>query len=387
MRKTGKKLSEKELDILPERNEDLKKVLRHCFYLARRNKLKTADEHGFEIFREEDLQILTDDIIERRYEPGRSKAFITHNPVIREIFAAQFRDRIVHHLLFSMNGPWWDNRFIPESFSCRKGKGTDYGIRTMQKQMRRATENGMKKAYIIKMDISGYFMSLSREKLFEQILWGLDRQFSDRKQNRVSKWQYELCRYLWAEIIFDDPVDEVRMAGSKKSWSPLPKNKSLFYQLPGVGIVIGNLTSQLLSNIFLDQLDRYVKYDLGFKYYGRYVDDFYIIVPEDEFKYASFASSTLIPEFLDCIGLKMNSKKKYIQTVDKGVPFLGKFVHMHYAVFGKRIMDHFYRAVSKFSMDFTSEETIISFLGAGKHYATKKQIRKVFKSVGWDYNS
>ena len=80
----------------------------------------------------------------------------------------------------------------------------------------------------------------------------------------------------------DDPCRDVRRKGWPQDWRNVPDAKSLFKQPAGVGIVIGNLTSQLLSNIYLDQLDRFVTQTLGWKAYGRYVDDFYIVVAEED---------------------------------------------------------------------------------------------------------
>lgn len=369
----------------PRNNKELLDALWLCYDQARKNKRGTADEHKFELNEADNIYRLYLDIIGRSYKVRRSKAFITHNPVIREIFAAQFRDRIVHHLLFEMTGEWWIKRFIPDSYSCIKHRGTDYGIERMRKFMNQATDGGAKEAYIIQLDIRGYFMSLPREKLFEQILWGLNRQYPNRSYDKIEKWQYELYRYLWSEVIFDDPVEGVRMAGSKKQWEPLPKNKSLFHREPGVGIVIGNLTSQLLSNIYLDQLDRFMKYDMGFKWYGRYVDDFFVIVQKDELEYALLVIDAILPELLDCLGLELHTGKTKIQPVRNGAKFLGKFIHTDYIQLGKRTKDRFYRATIKRSMDLVGDETIISYLGLGKHYKAEKMTKKIFETVGWDY--
>lgn len=97
---------------------------------------------------------------------------------------------------------------------------------------------------------------------------------------------YELCEYLWKEVIFDNPCLGVRIAGKKSNWDCLPYDKSLFHQPPGQGIVIGNLTSQLLSNIMLNDFGWYVKKKLGFAFYGRYVDDFFVVVGEVEYERA-----------------------------------------------------------------------------------------------------
>lgn len=379
MRKVKNRRSKNQLKYWPECDGDLLFALYEAYLMARRAKRRTDDENKFEMFLMENLIQLRDDIIYRRYHPSRGKAFITHNPVIREIFAAPFRDRIVHHLLYAMVGFWWDERYIFDSYSCRDKKGTLLGVQRMQKFMEKASQAGSREAYIIKADISGYFMSLNRERLFTKILYGLDRQFPK------GGWDYELCRYLWAEIIFDDPVDGVRMAGGKKEWAPLPKNKSLFNQPAGIGIVIGNLTSQSLSNTYLDSLDQYMKQVLKFKYYGRYVDDFYAIVAKEELPKALKQFKREVPEFLASLGLKMHPDKFYVQPIERGVPYLGRIVHRTYITTGKRTRGKYYQAAHAVASGQKDVESLVSYLGMTKHLSAEKLNQKIFDSVGWDY--
>ena len=177
MRKVRNRWSKNQLKYWPENNDDLLYALYESYQMAKRAKLRTEDENKFEMFAMENLMQLRDDIINRRYHPSRGKAFITHNPVIREIFAAPFRDRIVHHLLYAMNGLWWNEHYIYDSYSCRDKKGTLLGVQRMQEFMEKCSQAGSREAYVIKADISGYFMSLDRERLFKEVLWGLNTQF------------------------------------------------------------------------------------------------------------------------------------------------------------------------------------------------------------------
>ncbi|MBQ9180754.1 reverse transcriptase [Candidatus Saccharibacteria bacterium] len=364
------------LEKIPARDSDLMEAMYYCFLLARAGKTATDDEHTFEIFWYENLEQLEHDIIYRVYKPGRSKAFITHNPVTREIFAAPFRDRIVHHLLYGIVAPWWDKHFIYDSYSCRYGKGTDFGIQRLQKAMRRASQNGTRSAYVLKGDLSGYFMSLKRDILYEKVMWGLERQFPGHG------YAYELCAYLWKEIIYDDPIKGVRLAGKKSDWDSLPANKSLFNQPPGQGIVIGNLTSQLLSNIMLNEFDWWMKTKMGFKYYGRYVDDFYMVVPENEYGYALAAMAEAIPEYLSEMGLTLHPKKLYAQEVRKGCPFLGKMVHLNCLLPGKRFKKNTEAALLKFVETGEGYDTVASYLGMSKNMNAKKYMNGLIEKYG-----
>ena len=364
---------------LPKNNEELREALFESFIMARRGKTNTDDEFKFEAFWFENLEQLAEDIVAERYKPSRSKAFITHDPVIREIFAAPFRDRIIHHLLYAIVAPWWDERFINNSFSCRNGKGTDYGVFQLQTAMRKASRNGTRRAIVIKGDLSGYFMSLKRSMLFEKIEWGLNRQFPKRG------WLYQLCWFLWREVIFDDPVKGVRRVGRRKDWEKLPKNKSLFCQPPGYGIVIGNLTSQLLSNIMLNEFDWWMRQEVGFKYYGRYVDDFYVVVPEEDYGYAMAIMQEVAPAYLNDMHLKLHPNKRYVQEVKHGCPFLGKIVHLDCLLPGKRVRRNVKKAFREFVAKGTGEEGIISYVGMMKYVDGKKFMASVIEGCGGRY--
>ncbi|MBR3232720.1 RNA-directed DNA polymerase [Candidatus Saccharibacteria bacterium] len=350
-----------------------------AFYAARKAKRSTNDEQKFEMRMTENLLQLRDDILHRSYVPGYGIAFIIHDPVMREIFAAPFRDRVIHHFLYNQVVEWWDRRLIDDCYSCRVGKGTLYGVRRMAHHIKSVSDNYTKPAYAIKMDVQGYFMSLPRKGLFERVCWGLDRQFPNKGP------KYDIIKYLWKQVIFDDPIWGVQRRGNTKEWDILPKSKSLFAQPPGKGIVIGNLSSQLLSNVFLDQLDRFVKFDLKYKHYGRYVDDFYVIVTEEEFAKAK-KDVSLIALFLTSIGLTLHPRKTHIQEVHKGVPFLGVVVYPGRIVPGKRVIGNYQRAILNVQSGTKDLDTLVSYMGMMKHINGYKTQKRIFGKAGLDYN-
>ena len=369
------KLDRNLLNRLPENNADLENALYECFLMARRGKTRTVDEWNLDVFWAENIRQLAQDIIKRRWKPSSSKAFISHSPVDREIFAAQFRDRMVHHLLYAVVAPWWNKRFIYDSYSCIRNRGTDFGVNRMQKFMRQVSRNGTRKAYVLKGDLSGYFMSLKRKTLYRKVMWGL------RKQFPKGGWLFELCRYLWREVIYDDPCLEARIVGKLNDWECLPSNKSLFCQPRGQGIVIGNLTSQLLSNIMLNEFDWWMKKKMGFCYYGRYVDDFFIIVTKEELDFAKSAMLHEVPEKLRTMGLKMHPKKLYIQEVSHGCPFVGKMVRPFVLTPGKRYLRNMRKAFRDYVEGRASYETMQSYVGMGKHMAGYTEMKKVVSKL------
>ena len=347
---------------------------------ARRGgKRGTFDEHKFEVNEFENLVNLRDSLIDKSYRPSRGTAHIIHNPVLREIFAASFRDRIVHHWMYDIVYDWWDRRLIYDAYSCREGKGTKFGIDRLAAHIQSVSENYSRETWVIKMDIQGYFMSLPREKLYRRAMWGLNRQF----EGNYGK-EYEIMRFCWEQTIFDDPCRGVKKKGWPENWRDLPDSKSLFKQPPGVGIVIGNLTSQLLSNIYLDQLDRYVVYDLGWKHYGRYVDDFYIVVTKDDL-HEAIADVERIREYLKRLGLTLHPHKLSVQPADRGVAFLGGVVYPGRTFPGQRIVRNARVAFSETAEGVRDVESVVSYLGHMKYFSSRKIIADLFEEAGWDY--
>ncbi len=357
----------------------LRKALYQAYVEARIGKRGTEDEIRFETNLFDNIDRLAETIIMRTYKPGRGIAFIVREPVIREIFAATFKDRVIHHLLYDLSYDWWDKRFIGASFSCRVGKGTELGWRWLRNDMIKCSKMGTVPSTVYKFDLSGYFMSLNRKLLLERIEWGLKRQFADAPNI------YRLTRYLWKRVIFDNPTDGVTIRGTKHDWRNLPKTKSLFFQPPGTGIVIGNLTSQLLSNIYLDQLDRFVKIELGYKYYGRYVDDFYIIIP-NTLRAQLTKDRRRIDAYLLSLGLKLHPKKCYAQPVEHGVEFLGSKVFLQHVQPGARVRHNFHRAVYNTANGLRPNfDGITSYTGLMAKMQADKEIAQTFASVGWEY--
>ena len=373
--------SEESLEWLKDKDSLLLYELFVAYLLARAGgKRNTLDEHSFEVNEFENLIRLRDAIMNRDYRPSRGTVHIVFNPVIREIFAAPFVDRIVHHWIYQCIYDWWDRRFIYDSYSCREGKGTTFGIERASKHLQSVSKGYKGSTFVIKMDVQGYFMSIPRRELLAQALRGLDRQFVDNYD-----WRYETLRFLLREIIMDNPCKSVKRIGWPTDWRNLPASKSLFEQPPGVGIVIGNLTSQLLSNIYLDQLDRFVKYDLGYKHYGRYVDDFFLVVSEAELSQA-LADVERIKMFLRGLGLRLHPNKFSVQPIERGVEFLGAVVYPGRVYPGKRLKRNARRAFSEVVEGVRDVETVVSYLGHMKYMKSNKILANLFDKAGWNYN-
>lgn len=173
-------------------------------------------------------------------------------------------------------------------------------------------------------------------------------------------------------ILFNDPLKDVEYNCPRSAWRGLPSTKSLFGQPKGRGIAIGNLTSQLVSNIYLDQLDRCVTYELGLEHYGRYVDDFYIVSQD---KAALVAALHHIGVYLKTtLALTLHPHKRYLQHYNKCVDFLGAVIYPFRIHPGRRLKRNLLHALSK---DDCSMEANASYRGLVKHYRHKKLLQSI----------
>ena len=140
-----------------------------AYYSCRKNKRNTTNALSFEIDYESKLIQLCNEINNGNYQIGKSIAFIVNKPVKREIFAADFRDRIVHHLLINKLNPLFEQEFINDSYGCRVNKGTHFGIKRVDQFIRKCSQNYIKDCYVLKLDIQGFFMHINKDILWEKL--------------------------------------------------------------------------------------------------------------------------------------------------------------------------------------------------------------------------
>jgi RNA-directed DNA polymerase len=155
------------------------------------------------------------------YRPSRSIAFIINKPVKREIFAADFRDRVVHHLIAHRLVPLLEEKFIDDSYSTRKGKGTLYGIERVEEHIRLCSENYTRDCYILKIDIRSFFMKISKRRLYDLT--------EELLHERYGGNDLAILLYLLRETIFNRPEKNCIRKTPPQSWRGLPKDKSLFH--------------------------------------------------------------------------------------------------------------------------------------------------------------
>ena len=310
--------------------EQLLADLHQAYRDARRHKGKKPYVRRFELRLEQNLSELCDELWERRYKARPSECFLISDPKKREVFAADFRDRIVHHLYYNYTHELFERTFIRDSYSCIKGRGTHDGINRLEQHIRRESLNWTLPCWVLKMDIRGYFMHINRERLLPITLGLLDRMASHCIVNGKT-WgeclDMDFLQYLTREVVLLDPTENCRIKGHLSDWDFLPHDKSLFFSPMGCGLPIGNLTSQLFSNVYLGRLDDYRKRTLRCRHYGRYVDDFYVVSGSREWL------RSIIPQvrrFLDEeLDLMLHEGKVRISSVSQGVEFLGAYLKPH----------------------------------------------------------
>lgn len=273
------------------------------------------------------------------YTIGESKAFCVTKPVLREVFCAKFRDRIVHHLLALKFGDMLDGELTDRAYACRKGKGTDYGIDDVKAQIERVTDGYRREAWVLKCDLQGFFMSIDRMLLYRL----LERTIRKKYDGDDIEWWL----WLWKLVVLHDPTKDCIKVGDLGLWSRLPKNKSLFTCGEGKGLPIGNLPSQLLANLLLADFDREMINRLGSSGgYGRYVDDFVAIHPDRCLLHTILQWAR---EYLNTeLELTLHPRKVSLQRASSGVRFTGVMIRPYRTLPSSRTTEHLFSVIDEF---------------------------------------
>ena len=316
----------------------------HEAYLdCRRRKRGTSNALRFEMNQAEYLLDLEEELNSGSYRPSRSVCFVNLRPKPREIFAADFRDRVVHHLFVREIELHWERVFIHDSYACRPGKGTHAAVDRLEEFVRSVTRGGRQRAWYLQFDVHNFFMSIDRWILFEFIDGALRRQHGIPKGKLPlfcpDFQRYRAMRELAQTLIFHDPTDNYVRKSPTAAWEHIADHKSLFNCPDHKGLAIGNLTSQFYGNVYLNPLDQFVKHDLKARHYVRYVDDA-ILVHEDRQVLADWKDA--IEGFLaEKLLLRLNEGATRLKSVSCGINFLGYIVHPDHRLTRRRVAGNF----------------------------------------------
>lgn len=305
----------------------------------KKGKVKKKDVSSFELRLEDNIFTLHEDLISGSFNHAAYQEFYVSDPKRRHIHKAVVRDRVVHQALYRILYPLFDKHFIYDSYSSRKNRGTHIGVERAFKACRKASKNWKKKVYVLKCDIRKFFDSIDHSvlrALIEKRVWCADTM--------------HLVDLLFAS----------------------------FEKEKGKGLPLGNVTSQLFSNIYLNELDQFVKHQLKMKYYFRYCDDFIII---SESRDTLLEIIRKIKIFLqENLKLDLHPHKVEIRSVRQGIDFLGYVILPHLVVLRTRTKR---RIIRKIKMIYTnvqegviSKETfhgvLTSYLGVVSHARVKE---------------
>lgn len=298
------------------------RALHDAYRTCRKGKRDTAQAAEFEANVEKELCALEEELRNRTWKPSPSTAFVVTKPKIREIFAAPFRDRVVHHLLYSNLVPVWEPKFIHDSYVCRIGKGTHRAsVERLPQFLRSVTQNGRKEAHCFQGDILSFFTSMSHDVLYKLI------------EKHIA---HPDLLWLARSLIFHDATKDHIKHGQMNLFDDVPQGKSLFHVPRGQGLPIGNITSQFFANVYMNELDQFVKHELKGRQYIRYVDDFLLLHRSKE-QLNEWRGE--IDRFLrERLELRLHPRKQNIFPVRHGIDFLGYVVWHDHILVRKRVV-------------------------------------------------
>jgi retron-type reverse transcriptase len=320
------------------------------FKSDKRNKPDVAE---FELNLEQNIFDLYRDLKKEIYKHGPYRGFWIHDPKLRRIHKATVRDRVLHHAVFYILNRIFEPTFINDSYSCRIGKGTHKGMEKVADMIRAVSKNHTHPCYALKCDVRKFFDSVDHDTLLEI----LGQKIKDEK----------VCNLLY-EII--------------ESFEASRPN--LFERR---GVPIGNLTSQVFANIYMNEFDQFMKHDLKVKNYARYTDDF-VIVSDDKVYLEGLLEP--IREFLKSrLHLDLHPKKITLKKHIQGIDFLGYVILPHHIKLRtktkRKIPKKIHQRVSLYKNGQINEvamkSSLASYLGVLSHadtYEMTESVRNMF---------
>jgi len=293
-----------------------------------KGKRKRKDVAEFSLCFMDNILELHSDLINKTYKHGLYHAFKINDPKPRDIHKATVRDRIVHHAIYRSLYSYFDKKFIFDSYSCRNKKGTHKALNRFRDLARKVSKNNTKTAWVLKGDIRKFFANIDHQVLKDI-----------------------LCKYIGDENILWLLENIV---------ASFPK-----------GLPLGNVTSQLFINVYMNAFDQFVKRQLKVRFYIRYCDDFVVLHANKSYL------ENLIPKmskFLsDELKLSLHPDKVFIKRLSQGIDFLGWVHFCHYRVLRTATKRRMLRKLK----ENQSKETLASYLGMLKHGNTHKLIKRI----------
>ena len=293
----------------------------------KKGKTSKPDVQEFEFNLENNLFQIHKELKSKKYEHGKYTSFYVKDPKLRHIHKATVKDRIIHHAIFRVLYPISDKGFIYDSYSCRIGKGAHIAVNRLEDFIRKLSKNNRKTVYVLKCDVKKFFDSVDKTILLTII------------KNKIGD---EDAIWLVSKIL------------------------DSFSKSPDKGLPLGNVTSQLFANIYLNELDQFIKHILKAKYYLRYCDDFVILGYEPDYLLELvYKVDSFLEEHLK---LNLHQNKIILRKHQQGIDFLGYVVLPHHRVIRtktrKRAVRKIIETRNKFDAGLITEDSFKQSLGS-----------------------
>jgi RNA-directed DNA polymerase len=307
------------------------KILYESYKKCSRGKGNSYNTISFQTDLFNNIRNLSESLINKTYKPSRSICFYFEKPKLREVIAAHFKDRIVHRLLVESLESIYEKSFISDSYACRKGKGTYACVERYREFIKSGTQNGKAPLYYIQMDIKGYFFNIDKEILLNIL---------------KKKVKNEELTFLLDTVIRHDPTIGAIFRGKIPKPNTLPPHKTLFHENKQKGLPIGNLTCQFFANLYLNEMDQFIKRNLGIKKYLRYMDDFVVI--SDSKEELILWKKKIIQFLREKLELDLKDSSVVPISVYKGIDFLGYYIKPSHTLVRHRVVKNLNKKVYEF---------------------------------------
>jgi len=310
----------------------------------KKGKGKKLDVLRFEKNLEQNIFQLHRDLQDKTYRHGGYTSFYISDPKLRHIHKATVRDRILHHAVFKVLNPIFEPTYIHNSFSCRIGKGNHKGVEILASMLRQVSKNNTRTCFVLKCDIRKFFNTIDHDLLIRLL------QGKIKDKNTMN---------LLEEVI-DSFGGEQPILFQRK------------------GVPIGNLTSQLFANIYMNGLDQFIRHDLKVKYYARYTDDFVIVSDDKNYLQKLLPSIQLFLK--EKLKLELHPSKVSIRKYHQGIDFLGYVALPHHIALRtrtkKRMMWKLRNKMAEYKNNTIDKSTLLatfqSYLGVLSHADSHK---------------
>ena len=363
----------------------------NAYLSCRHRKRASSNAQRYEVRLLDHLVDTQQTLSQQSYAPSRSLCFATLKPKAREIHAADFSDRVVHHLLVPPLERIYEPVFIHDLYSNRNGKGTHKAVERLSCFMRSVTGNGAQPAYFLQLDIQNFFNTIHRPLLWQMVKKRLKRAVNTRT---LSPAAFEPLSWLTHLLIQHNPTHNVIYRGRPETFARIPEHKRLASAPANTGLPIGNLTSQFFANVYLNELDQFIKHQLKCRYYLRFVDDF-ILLHQDKEQLQSWQQQ------ITCfLGERLRLKLKLnpiLKPVASGADFLGYIVRPHYRLVRRRVVGNLTEKLQGFEHQLIHQRVltlrrrdreqlqavIASYMGHFSHAHHYRLVEKVLVRFGW----